>query len=127
MSMCRHFVTLVLLLLWSGLLSKSQLGAVCMKRAPTGLQTTKADRQERIKKALRDIDGVSYEDLQLPVSMTRIDDSFMRYENDYGKERLSDQVAATYIENPNRLLWSASGAGKIFGKACRTHASFVGR
>ena len=87
---------------------------------------TKADRQERIKKALRDIDGVSYEDLQLPVSMTRIDDSFMRYENDYGKERLSDQVAATYVENPNRLLWSASGGRKnISGKACRTHASFV--
>ena len=112
--MCRHFVTLVLLLLWRGLLSKSRLVAVCMKRASTGLQTTKADRQERIKKALRDIDGVSYEDLQLPVSMTRIDDSFMRYETDYGKERLSDQVAATYVENPNRLLWSASGAGKIF-------------
>ena len=84
-----------------------------MESASLGLREAKADRQERIKKALRDIDGVSYEDLQLPMSMTKLDDSFMRYENDYGRERLSDQVSGTYVENPNRLLWSASGAGNI--------------
>ena len=74
-------------------------------------------RQESLKNAIKDIPGIEYEDLQLPTHLTKIDDSFLLYETNYQKERISPKKTKkdgqSYREDPNRLLWSACGAGQL--------------
>ena len=43
--------------------------------------------QEALKNAIKDIDGIEYDDLKLPSSITKTDDSFLLYETNYEKHR----------------------------------------
>ena len=71
-------------------------------------------RQEALKNAIKDIYGIEYNDLKLPNSIAYTSDSFLLYETNYEKSRLSPLKKGVYTENPNRLLWSACGSGNLY-------------